>query len=351
MSLSALNYPPLVALSGVGLGASLPFIEKLALSSPWQVVRICSLASYAINFLSVRIPGRLDGSASDDPASASEGAELSPRSGKTLVAPSGWAFAIWGPIFLGELVSVVAPFLLNESDPITDLLRKTSGPFIVAQLFQSLWCASFRPKYKGVSRFVSAGMLGATAYSLSRAHATLSANSHLYSNLQYVVFFLPITLHFGWVTAAALVNLNGSVSLQENQSSTIIKRVGHTSVILATAIGVFIATKRDAPVYAGVITWALSAVADGMKKRLAAAAEEDQALRPLVGNKQNSAGGLDGAATEYMLERVGAIINGLAAAFVAGTTSASSRKSFLTPYCSLYFSSNRSFVGEMIISF
>jgi hypothetical protein len=88
----------------------------------------------------------------------------------------------------------------------------------------------------------------------------------------------------------------------------------------------------------------LAVEADGMQKRLAAAAEEDQALRPLVGNKQNSAGGLDGAATEYMLERVGAIINGLAAAFVAGTTSASSRKSFLTPYCSLYFSSNRSFV-------
>ena len=138
-------------------------------------------------------------------------------------------------------------------------------------------------------------------------------------------------MHFGWVTAAALVNLNGSVSLQENQSSTIIKRVGHTSVILATAIGVFIATKRDAPVYAGVITWALSAVADGMKKRLAAAAEEDQASRPLISNKQNTVGGLDGAATQYMLARAGAIINGLAAAFVAGTMSASSKKSFPTP--------------------
>jgi hypothetical protein len=71
--------------------------------------------------------------------------------------------------------------------------------------------------------------------------------------------------------------------------------------------------------------------ADGMQKTLAAAAEEDQASRPLVGNKQNSAGGLDGAATEYILEGAGAIINGLAAAFVAGTMSASSRKSFPTP--------------------
>ena len=37
------------------------------------------------------------------------------------------------------------------------------------------------------------------------------------------------------------------------------------------------------------------------------------------------------AATEYILEGAGAIINGLAAAFVAGTMSASSRKFFPTP--------------------
>ena len=71
--------------------------------------------------------------------------------------------------------------------------------------------------------------------------------------------------------------------------------------------------------------------ADGMQKTLAAAAEEDQASRPLISNKQNTVGGLDGAATQYMLARAGAIINGLAAAFVAGTMSASSKKSFPTP--------------------
>lgn len=338
MSLSALNYPPLVALSGLGLGASLPVIEKLAATSPWYLVRLSSLAAYALNFASVSVPGRLDGSASDDPKIATDGSQLSPRRGKTLVAPSGWAFAIWGPIFLGELVSVVAPFLLlKEKDPLIGVLRETSGPFIAAQLFQSLWCASFRPKYKGLSRYVSSGMLGATAYSLSKAHAVFAAkaNSHLYSNFQYCVFFLPITLHFGWVTAAAIVNLNGSVSMQDNSSSTTIRRVGHLSVIIATAIGILVAKTRDAPVYAGVITWALSAVADGMKKRLEAAAEKknNKATTKLFSGKkedEDTIGGLDGAVTQFFLARTGAIINGLGAAFVAGTMSASS-KSFPAP--------------------
>ena len=333
MSLSTLNYPPLVALSGVGLGASLPVIEKLAMSSPWQAVRAASLLSYAINFLAVRVPGRMDGQASDDPAVESSAAQLSPRRGKTLVAPSGWAFVIWAPIFLGEMISVLAPFLLDKNDPIIDLLRKTSGPFIVANLFQTLWCAAFRPKYKGLSRYISTGMLGATAFSLSKAHAAFAANSQMYTNAQYFVFFLPLTLHFGWVTAASLVNLNGSVSMQENASSTVIKRVGHASVILATAIGVIVATKRDAPVYAGVITWALTAVADGMKKRIDTAEEkpEEKSSRiPLIGKKQTDAVaeeniGLDGASTQYMLARAGALINALAAAFVTGSMSTSSK--------------------------
>ena len=320
MSLSALNYPPLVALSGLGLGASLPMIEQFATNSPWATLRIVNLISYGINFVSVQRPGRMDGQAAED-------GELSPRSGKTLVAPSGWAFAIWGPIFLGELVGVAASFFIKESDPIVELFRKTSGPFITAQLFQTLWCAAFRPKYKGASMLISTGMLSATAYSLSKAHAAFTANPQLYSNLQYGIFFLPMALHFGWTTAASLVDLNGSVSMQKNSSSSIIKYVGHVSVLAASALGIYIAKARNAPVYAGVIAWALSAVADGMKKRLADAADTDGKKKK---KDKNDVGGLDGAKMQYMLSRAGAVINALAAAFVAGSMSTSS-KSVPTP--------------------
>jgi hypothetical protein len=320
MSLAALNYPPLVALSGLGLGASLPAISQFAITSPWTTVRIVNLVSYGINLVSVGRPGRMDGQAVDD-------GELAPRTGKTLIAPSGWAFAIWGPIFLGELVSVTAPFFIKESDPIVELLRKTYGPFITAQLFQSLWCAAFRPKYKGSAMFISTGMLSATAFHLSKAHAIFTANPLLYSNLQYGLFFLPMALHFGWTTAASLVNLNGSVALQKGASSTIIKYVGHLSVLAATVLGIYIAKTRDAPVFAGVISWALFAVADGMKTRLAAAAA---AIDGKKQKKDKDVIGLEGAKTQYMLSTAGAMLNGLAVAFVTGTMSASS-KSVPTP--------------------
>mmetsp|Transcript_4037 Transcript_4037/g.7755 ORF Transcript_4037/g.7755 Transcript_4037/m.7755 type:complete len:335 (+) Transcript_4037:129-1133(+) len=324
MSLSALNYPPLVALSGIGLGASLPTVEQIAAQTPWNTLRLVNLLSYGINFISVQRPGRLD-------SQAAEGGELAPRTGKTLVAPSGWAFAIWGPIFLGELVGVTAPFFLSETDPIVELLKKVSGPFISAQLFQSLWCAAFRPKYnkKGEGyMFVSTGMLAATAYSLSRAHAVFTANPHVYSKFQYGIFFCPMALHFGWTTAATLVNLNGSVAMKEGATSTLIKYVGHASVVAASIIGVYVAKVRDAPVFAGVIAWALSAVADGMKRRLNdKAATEEGSDNKTKKSKENDAAasvGLDGAATQYILSRIGAIVNGLAAAFVAGRLSVGS---------------------------
>jgi hypothetical protein len=53
------------------------------------------VASYAINMLAVRVRGRLD---------SQQG-----RSAGTvrMFSPAAWAFAIWAPIFLGELAFVV----------------------------------------------------------------------------------------------------------------------------------------------------------------------------------------------------------------------------------------------------
>lgn len=313
MSLSALNSPPLLAMSGVGLTYALPFIDDFAMKSPWSVVRIANLLSYGINVISVSRPGRLDGEA------AVEDGQLSPRNGKTLVAPAGWAFAIWGPIFLGEAVGVLSQFFLNdEMAPIVKLLRETSGPFIAAQLFQSMWCATFRKKYDENKMFISVGMLSATAYSLSKAHAAFTSSASSSSSaLQYGLFFFPMALHFGWTTAASIVNLNGAVAMKKDANEKVIALVGHLSVIVATILGVVLANKRGAPVYSGVISWALSAVADSMKKRIEGAGSgKDEKKRK--NKKGNSQIGLYGASTQYVLSKTGAIANAATSAVITG---------------------------------
>ena len=92
---------------------------------------------------------------------------------------------------------------------------------MMGQIFQTLWTASFRPKYKGRLIYISGAMLTGIAYSLSRAHAGFVFDGSLYDMKEYLLYFLPMTLHFGWTTAAALVNWNGSIAMGENCQSQV----------------------------------------------------------------------------------------------------------------------------------
>jgi len=73
-----------------------------ALPEPWQA----ALASvWAISLFAVAVPGRYDGLRDTDPVPLTERTA-------NLFVPSGWAFAIWGPIFLGEVRGDFFCFLL-----------------------------------------------------------------------------------------------------------------------------------------------------------------------------------------------------------------------------------------------
>lgn len=275
--LSALNSPPLVASLGV-VAATLGqgTLERL----PFFVnnYKIVNVLAYVLNVIAVSLPGRFDGEVArelQEREKSGKGAQgvskeakmLTPVEGRTLVAPSGWAFAIWGPIFLGELVFVISQFFSGKDSPVSNVIKNVSAPFVLAQVFQALWSASFRPKYKGNLMFISAGMLGGIATFMGKAQAIFSAASGSYSVLQYLLYFFPMALHFGWTTAATLVNINGAVAMNEKVPNKAVTWVGHLSVVAATALGVFVTWSRSAPVYGGVISWALFAVADGMKSR------------------------------------------------------------------------------------
>mmetsp|Transcript_66613 Transcript_66613/g.98780 ORF Transcript_66613/g.98780 Transcript_66613/m.98780 type:complete len:338 (-) Transcript_66613:363-1376(-) len=331
MSLSSLNSPALTSLAGITLHLVTPKLEQLALDpnlTSLSTLQWANAISYAVQFIAVSIPGRIDGEvakqmeAEDNEMEGKKnyekltestnkdesGKEYTNIGGRTLVSPAGWAFAIWGPIFLGELVFVSSQFRISNEDSIAPLLREISVPFTLAQTFQSLWCATFRPKYKKYNSFISAGFLTSVAYSLSKAHKIYSTSSpSSYSNLDYLTMFLPMGMHFGWTTAASLVNLNGSISSSEfDLSSAKIALVGHASAIGACILGVAVTLSRSAPVYGSVIAWALKACAAGMKKRL-----EKTVMK-------EGDGEYDGVKTQWWLCTIGAIANIGTALLVAG---------------------------------
>ena len=122
MSLLASLPPTLVAATGVIL-AGLPFAKTFAGSSAsLALLQGVNVAAFAFNCFAVSVPGRIDEQqdqnmrrAALNPATGQQGSETtpltttydstySPARGRTMVAPAGWAFSIWGPIYCKLLV-------------------------------------------------------------------------------------------------------------------------------------------------------------------------------------------------------------------------------------------------------
>jgi hypothetical protein len=293
------NSPALVATAGVSILLGLPVLEAAAASSTVSlaVLKGANCLAFFVNAASVSVPGRMDGQKSVNPAkpqdnsnhnqnnststasTKEEGTPLVVGAGNTetepdtppvygarsLVSPSGWAFAIWAPIYVGEAAFCTVQLFATESSSLAQVLPEITGSFVAANLMQSLWCASFRPSYHtdshGWQKYVSVGMLAGTAYSLSHVHNIAISPEAL--TLGW--YFLPLTMHFGWTTAAALVNLNGA--LAEDQQDSILIAAGHASAITAATLGVGITLAQASPVYGFTIAWALAACANEAAKK------------------------------------------------------------------------------------
>ena len=279
---ASLNSPALVAGVGAAVVLGLPALEAVAASSAASLalLKSANALSFLVNAISVSIPGRIDEAqdremrqgalnpskpTSETPLVSSSTPQVySGTRARTIVAPSGWAFAIWGPIYLGEAAFVTAQALCSESSALASILPQVTVPFVAANVMQSLWCASFRPSYnEGWKKYVSVGMLAGTAYSLSFIQAVACSPAAAAVPWWY---FLPLSMHFGWTTAATLVNLNGSVAMDESKSDETVIAVGHSSAIAAAALGIGVTLAQSAPAYGLTVAWALAACASGSER-------------------------------------------------------------------------------------
>lgn len=303
--LSYISSPKVVTVAGVSVLAGMPYICDIVLTGggvSLTTLQLINITAFAANVISVSIPGRIDGKEDDDMRSRASAALIpkaggsttstsgtteygatpnvssdgsanndystlySPERGRTLVVPSGWAFSIWGPIYLGEAIFCCYGQFVDPA--LTANLALITGPFTAACIFQSLWCASFRPSYYAPSpyhwtKFVSVGMLAGTAYSLSQI---TTASSIVNGDLAY--YLIPLTMHFGWTTAATLVNLNGSIGAIGNDvSDEFVIGTGHTSALIATGLGCYVTLAYLSPVYGLTIAWALAACKTGISAK------------------------------------------------------------------------------------
>jgi len=196
------------------------FVERFISDGELSLVaiKLLNFGFYALCYYAVMQPGRIDGQASQSASKDSKAPDIQDYTRRnSLVTPSNWAFAIWAFIFLGELLFVTSSSkLIQQDSPIAPLFRAVPASFIMAQLYQTFWTQAFRPNFRGNLLCLSSAFCHRV--SLSRAYRLFISASLLIKQYQYLLYFFPMTLHFGWTTAASLVNWNGNVATNEKAS-------------------------------------------------------------------------------------------------------------------------------------
>lgn len=265
----------------------------------WQWLNI---GAFAVNVASVSVPGRIDGQMAEQAkkqkmakASKEGGGSSSkkdalgrkdaagggdvagvPRDSmyRSLVTPAGWAFAIWGVIFTTEAIFTAAQALPASSpsslSPEAAAVYASVAPWwAMACGLQALWCAAFRDWARAPRHFwLSGAILAAEAAALGGAHRVLrvAVAEGMVSTGAYLACHLPVSLHFGWITAAAVVNANSLVAVVAPPPHVQLS-FAFASVWGAAALGALVTANTGDPLFAGVLAWALSAVAaDGGRR-------------------------------------------------------------------------------------
>ena len=288
---------PLISLSAILLtSVAIPILLKKFNSKALtgNLYRYVWAIAFIFNCYCVSIPGRFDGQdgkMKDGKISAVW---------KSAFAPSGWAFAIWGVIYLVELLATsyisLSPaswtfgatsqkyitqkttslfgFAQDEiskeigpSTIIVDTFRKASLAWLAGNLYQCLWCYAFRPKFQSYL-WLPAALLSLGAISFFSCHNTLttgieSCNSFASKALLKLIRF-PISLHGSWLTAASLLNLNGWAAVSNVSPSDQIA-LANASAYVAAIFGITYTLYTKDPFIGFTIAWALSALADKTK--------------------------------------------------------------------------------------
>lgn len=228
-----------------------PSAPVLPFPKRWQ---LALAAAWVANNLAVVVPGRYDG------RSAMQ-AEKPSAETANLFTPAGWAFAIWGPIFAGEWLMML--YLTNV--PAAAALGAAASPgWCAATAAQVAWCAAFRPSVCGPrTLWLPAVLLAATGVGLGVSHRAIRSVGH--GGVANALVRWPVALHFGWISAASLVNLNNWLARAAAPLRTR-ELFSLGSVATAVAAAAYVTYSTRDPIFAAVIAWALAAVAsDGSR--------------------------------------------------------------------------------------
>ncbi|MCM3151889.1 TspO/MBR family protein [Priestia megaterium] len=170
----------------------------------------------------------------------------------TLFTPAGYAFAIWGVIYLLLTIWVIRQFFAREDQK--EIYARIGIWFFLNCLLNSAWIFIFQNDYYKLSLLVMLFILG-----------TLMIVYSIIQHSRMTTWFmrLPISLYLGWISVATIVNVFVVFQANGIQRLLGLNELAWTIIMLlvGAVLGIMFTLKNRDAVYPLVFIWAYIAIA------------------------------------------------------------------------------------------
>lgn len=172
--------------------------------------------------------------------------------------PAGYAFSIWGLIYLGLLGFVFYTGRgLFKKDVEEPLLGKVGWWFVLSCVANSLWVIAWLYDYTGMSVLLMVVILA----SLLKIIVNLRMELDEHPFIKYLLVFWPFALYAGWISVALIANIAAFLT-KINWDGWGISDLSWTIIMICIAglINIIMIRMRNLREYALVGIWALLAI-------------------------------------------------------------------------------------------
>jgi hypothetical protein len=174
--------------------------------------------------------------------------------------PAGFAFSIWGVIYLGLLGFAVYQALPSQR---TNPRFRAVGPLVILNgVFNSLWLPIFQNEWLFVSVLFISGIL----FTLYGINFGLRLNAADVPTAEKWLVRVPFGLYFGWVTVATIANICVWLKSTGWDGGGLGGPVwAQMLVAVGLAVGLFVFSRLRSFSYLLVFVWAFAAIAAGQQ--------------------------------------------------------------------------------------
>lgn len=175
---------------------------------------------------------------------------------RTLLTPSGWAFAIWGPLFAGSFLFAIYQVLPAQRD--NALLDRIGWP--VAGAFSAIGLWAVYTQFYALTA-VSVAIILTALVCLMAVYRVLVGMERGFTRSERWLAVLVFSALAAWLTAASIVNIAATLTYYGVDAGSANAMLA-AGVVLVGGIIVALAVWRGRgnPIYAAVFLWALSAI-------------------------------------------------------------------------------------------